>query len=251
MITVTHHPLSWYADKIARGEPYSSLLYGDGEFHVMSRQRIGQHFTQYEELVTASLAAELCDSLRNPDANIVRGTDPNMIHYADYQGRDKASIVSVGRAVRAIVDDLCPDGAEFVDGVVWDTAAKTGNLSPFLRVLRSKAVLLVGCQALAPFASQMGWAMVTVPDRNAAADLDRLETEVAQKAEVTLVCMGLGAIPLIMRLRRRHMEGTYLDLGSTFDLFVGIGAERGWRHELYADPAEHRRIIEANLAGVL
>jgi hypothetical protein len=62
--------------------------------------------------------------------------------------------------------------------------------------------------------------------------------------------MGLGAIPLALRIRKRCPNATVLDLGSTFDVFVGLGAERGWRRELYEDRAKWDDCIRKNLEEV-
>ena len=89
-------------------------------------------------------------------------------------------------------------------------------------------------------------------ETNACAELTRLESEMMGQLEdgPVVVCMGIGAIPLIMRLRKHYRDGTYLDLGSTFDVFARLGAERGWRKELYADEAKWKAVVDKNLEGV-
>lgn len=249
-------PLQWYVGKLQRGEPFTSLLYGDGEFTVMSGEVTGQRYTNYRELVTPQLVQELKDSLLDPDPSIVRGTDLFLAYPETYGGRDVESVKAVNRRMRQVMTD--EQIAKLVDGTVWDMAAREGQLGPLLKALNQHKVFWVGNAQLSQIASKIkcgGWH--EAPRHNAAASLDLMEShiELAMRATTerytcVVVCMGLGAIPLVMRLRRRFPQATFLDLGSTFDVFVGLGAERGWRRELYADKAAWQACIDKNLEGV-
>ena len=251
-MAVTDLPLSWYRERIERGEPFSSLLYGDGEFRVLLTECTGRRFTQYQELVTPGLEMELWNSLLNPDANIVRGTDAHLLEWWTYKGQDIQVIKDIGERINCALEKRKVH-VDWVNGVIWDTAVRSGQLGSFLRCLKGKKVTLVGNPALlhVPFLSLVQ-SFVPVPESNAAAHLDELENLVSHCGEgIYLLCMGLGAIPLIMRLRRRCMAATYLDLGSTFDVFVGLGKHRGWRQELYADPTKLQTVIAANMKGII
>lgn len=254
MVRTVEHPLEWYVNKLLRREPFSLLTYGDGEWLVMLGEQTGQHFTQYQELVTPSLRNELLASLDDSDPSVIRGTDLNIINWRDYKGNDASSFCPIGQKVEWLLKGR---SMEFADGVVWDTAAKTGNLAPFLRALRGKEVVLVGNPMLkgfegCQFADLYGF--VPIPKFNTASMLNVLEAECVAvrqgRTPIYLVCVGLGAIPLVMRLRRQMPEATFLDLGSTFDMFVGLGSERGWRQELYQNQEAWDALIKKNLGGV-
>jgi hypothetical protein len=249
------NPLQPYIDKLERREPFTLLTYGDGEFLVAMGRRTGQRFTHYQEVVTPQLEQELRDSLDVDDPSIIRGTDLNLINWQDYGGGDAANIAEIGKGIDKLLEGR---NIKWADGVVWDTAARDGELGPFLRAMKSRNVTsivsLFGHPALFPFWKTMGWAAFTpVEPKNASSTLDNLEEIAVEsaRADVYVLCMGLGAIPFIMRLRKRFPQATFLDLGSTFDVFVGLGAERGWRAGLYADKVKWQALVAKHLEGLL
>ena len=72
-MTVKRLPLSWYVEKLERGKPFVSLLYGDGEWLVALRERTGATM-QNGEVVTRQLEDEMLASLEALDPAIIRGT---------------------------------------------------------------------------------------------------------------------------------------------------------------------------------
>ena len=247
-------PLEWYIAKLQQGEPFTSLLYGDGEFQAMSGAKTGQAFTNYREVVSQQLVDELRASLDDPDPTIVRGTDLNLIDWRRYGGRDVAQVREVSERAQAVIGDRRID---WVDGTVWDVTVREGALGPLLKEMNAhhRSLMLIASERV--FDGVKGFLavrhLVPVPPTNATLYLDGLEHGAINSASgpkptsLVAVCMGLGAIPLIMRLRRRYPQATFLDLGSTFDVFAKIGAERGWRRELYADEAAWRALVAKNL----
>lgn len=252
MLEILKHPLSFYVDKIERGEPFSSLLFGDGEFMVAAGMRTGQHFTQYRELVTQSLADEMCEALYCQDENIIKGTDPNLVNWRDYKGQDS---IGFQAACQPFEELFIGRDLTFTDGVIWDTAVKTGKLAPFLRAVKQRPLVLVANHRVANVWFLNPAHKIIVPDRDAAAHLDAICNVLRDKpidpGSVFLFCMGLGAVPLIMRLRRLWPLATFIDLGSVLDVFVKEGDQRGWRWELYRDDAKWQALVGANLEGVM
>lgn len=260
-------PLEWYVGKLERGEPFASLLYGDGEFRVLFGEQEGHEFTNYRERVNRRLREELLDSFRDSQTDrllrgyrgeIIRGTDPHLIDWTYYEGRDVDAMKAVGTRVDSVTE---PYGViDWVDGVVWDRSVREGQLNPFFRVLRHKDVMVIGhhklCRALSRVEEFSGWKYVPIPPLDAWSSTDVIEEEVMNwtpprsvPQTAYLVCAGLGAIPLIMRLAERRTEATFLDLGSVLDVFAGLGAERGWRDELYRDKDRWRRVLQANVGS--
>lgn len=240
-------PLSWYTDLIQRREPFTFLTYGDGEFLVMAGDRTGERFTHYRERVTDRLVGELRASLDAEGADIIRGTDPHLLEPWTYQGQDRDAIESVAARVKNVLGGR---QLAWVDGVVWDTASRTpGGLAPLFQSLRGRSVCLVGNDKLRPLAEDLQLhQFASVPDTDAASVTDLTEFFVRNlPGGVYLLCCGLSAIPLALRLRQRVPDGTFIDLGSALDMMVGLGAERGWRSDLYADPKAWREAVARNL----
>lgn len=252
-VAIRCEPLSYYVAKLDAGEPFCSLLYGDGEFQVLMGQRTGQRM-QNGELVTEKLEREMLASLDVADPAFLRGTDPNLLNYEAYEGRDFRALHELGTRINHVLAGRAP--LEWYDGVVWDRAVRDGDLGPFLGALRGYPTVLVANPALSRFAHERLWGFLPIPERDAVAELDQLEGGILETLDgtrspraVVLLCMGIGAIPLAMRLRQKVPHVTILDLGSTFDIFAGLGKERGWRQALYEDKKALKETIRKNLEG--
>ena len=250
-MTIQYLPLEWYADKVERGEPFTSLLYGDGEFQIIAGLRTGQTMA-YGEVVTERMAEEMTASLEPNDQSLIRGTDPHLIEPETYKGQDADQFQTSCAEYHRLLSGLRE--RDWTDGVVWDRASRDGELGPFLRALRTRRVVFVGNAVLAaslqPVLRQQ--ASVLVPESNAWAAADSAEDlcRISREESAYVVCAGLTTIPVIMRLWRVNPLCTYLDLGSALDVFAGIGAERGWRAELYADPSRHQEVVARHLRGL-
>lgn len=255
MKVVHLHPIEWYVDRLKSGRAMASMLYGDGEFFVAMRERTSQAL-QCGEVVTRHMEVSMLASFDNNDERIIRGTDPNLINYDDYQGQDKASLVAIGRRIESFLADR---PLEWVDGVVWENSVRAGTFGPFLRALQDRSVVMVGNRALLDATRFLRPRYyVEIPRTNAYAMTNgieknlRLEHDRSRcKNTVYLLCMGLGAIPLIHRLLPVFPGASFFDLGSVLDIFARIGEQRGWRADLYEDEAAYQDLVKRNLEGVL
>lgn len=251
---IFEHPVSWYIQEMAKGRPIVSVLYGDGEFRVIRGAHTGSFYTHYRELVTPTMVEELSRPLRSPHPDYIFGTDPNLINYHLYQGGDKEAIIKIGREIEDSLKSLGAAGTvRWVDGVVWDTASRSGEFNELFHYLRKRRVVLVANQRLINSLTFLRACVIeAIPNKNAFKIIDDLERKLGHLRGdyVYLLCMGLGAIPLATRLHYHNPEGQFFDIGSAFDVFGGIGAERGWRNDLYSNRREYQRIIAKHLNGV-
>lgn len=202
------------------------------------------------EIVTKQMEDELIASLDVPGDDILRGSDFSLLDWRTYQGRDVDMVRQVSERAQAVIGNR---NLTFYDGTVWDEAVRTGNLGPFLKTILDvrRDLCLLGPRDLVHKARWLTWSTAyIVPNSNAYSELGQMEVSLG-KHDVYVYCMGLGATALIMRMRKHYPDSTHIDLGSVLDVFVGLGADRGWRRELYADPVELKRIIDKNLEGVL
>lgn len=240
--------LQRYVDVLQRGEPLASVLIGDGEFLVAMRECTGRAL-QNGEVVTEQMEREMTAAIADP--RLLKGTDLNLINWRGYAGRNFDSIREIGEKIERFLASL-PGPPLFVDGVVWDRAAREGGLAPLLRWMSRADVTLVANDQLIRAVSP--WLRpgrtVAIPPRNAFAAIDRIEEDSFRENRPVIACMGLGAAPLAHRLIKRIKDLTFLDLGSTLDIFAGLGATRGWRSELYKDNIRWNALIAKNLEGV-
>lgn len=252
-------PLTHYCSKLNKREPFASLLYGDGEFRVLLGEKKHHPFTEYRELIDARLEKELLDSFQYPprsDYPIYRGTDLNLIYYRDYQGGDGIGFKELGARIESMLAERLPERRiGWVDGTVWEESVQRGELGPLIQIMRKRQdeLVIVGnkhLQKLAKVLELSPRAFVAIPTENAWGSIDLIYRRLTDYGKsLYVICIGLGAIPLIMRLLRYSSDSTFLDLGSTFDMFVGIGKERGWRADLYKDQTAHADLIDRNMRG--
>lgn len=251
MIVTKSEPLDWYTDKVVRGEHFTSLLYGDGEFIVADREATMRHMA-YKEVVLPKMEDEILASLDDQSPDIIRGTDLHLVHWQAYRGQDWQSIKQCSERLHRAVGNR---DLTFYDGTVWEFATRDGVFAPFLRAIkkRPEKLVFVGnpkLQQMKFLESRIGL-FVPIPHANAYASIKAIEEHTLSydKPAIYIICAGLTTIPLIMRLRKKLPQSTFLDLGSTFDLFVKLPS-RGWRVDLYSKDKEYQRIIKANLEGV-
>jgi SAM-dependent methyltransferase len=69
------------------------------------------------------------------------------------------------------------------------------------------------------------------------------------KPAVYLVSAGVSAALIIDALHDRIPDSTFIDCGSIWDAFVGIGSQRTWRQKLYSDPVAWEQWKQDNLLG--
>lgn len=260
-MNIIRQPLSWYVDKLDHSEPFTSLLFGDGEFMVAAGKVTGRAM-QNGEVVTSALAAEMRASLDHGQApSVLFATDPFIADPSTYGGRDVESVKQMHENMVAVGGHI----TDWYDGTVWEKAAMgeemrarggfadcKGDLGPLIRALNGRDVVMVANQNVLVNAPFHRLNSIIIPNKNAVAEMDnfdevlRIRSKVYGEHPVYVVCAGMMTIPLIMRLRRHNPNATYLDLGSTFDVFARIGS-RGWQSELYEDEAKYQRVIREHL----
>lgn len=249
------HSLSWYVDRLNAGAPTVSLLYGDGEFLAADPANVGRGL-QNGEVVTTALCREIRESLATsadgPD--LVRGADPFVLDWKCYGGQDVAWVKQSSEAAGQVIADCRKEPVEWVDGRIWDDAVRAGELGPLVRwINRTPCVVVCNPNVLKkPFPWHPNTEFVTVPKCNAAADLEVTWQSLTRFSDrrTFLLCCGLTAIPLAMRLRSAFRGVTALDLGSTLDVFFDLGRERGWRDAIYNDSTALKALRRANLGGL-
>lgn len=258
--TVENLPLSWYVEKLKKGEPFYYLSYGDGEWLIATGMRSGATM-QAGEVVTSWLEHHISTSLLVDDERIIRGTDRNLINWRDYKGGDASGYHELGREVEKL---LVGKDWHFTDGTIWEECCQRGELAPLLRVLKEREVYLIGNSVLYAGLRRHNalnpWWYQSVPETDAAGYVCKMLEGVLPKVGAVgvtgrkpcfVLCCGLSAIPLALAIRGKSPDATVLDLGSSLDIFARIGEQRGWRSELYQDETAYHRVISSNLKGVV
>lgn len=233
---IVDRPLDWYADKIVRGEPFSMGLFGDGEALAMFQEMPGRETAEGEVFCT-EIGLEIRDFFRKMALfpQLLVGSAP---YVATTWGK-------------RLEKELGGQAIEWLNGEIFDYDVRDGKLGPLIKAIQGRPLCLVGNNRLRGLGFFRSERFVEIPMHKAYEDIDRIERECAAygKPAVYVFCAGLTAMPLIARLiPQLPAESWLIDMGSVFDVFVGLGAQRGWRAELYADKARLDACINANLA---
>lgn len=226
---VKNEPLEFYIQKLRHNEYFSMGLVGDGEVIAMRQSSIGE-WNALGEIYTLQLGEDIRKFFSLD--KVILGTDPNFANTPD----------------GAWLDVEYPN-ASWHDGVIWDRAVRLGELAPFIKQLREMPVYVIGNKHLRKLDFLKCRDFIEIPELNCHPAIGTIAAR-CQNPGVYLISAGLAAIPLIVRLYNQIPNSWFLDMGSIWDVFCGIGLQRGWRQELEANPLEKQRIINKNLENI-
>lgn len=239
---VHNHPLDWYVEKLKNREYFSQGMYGDGEWLAVFHDRIGG-----ENAEGTVYTKELCDAL----AHSLHYVSPTF-YFSTPEGLRDARLSGIGEA--RIDKWLKKEGLEieFVEKDCWNTWTRLSQLQPFINQLRQMNVCIISNKALRGLTFLNYDHFIEIGYPNCFSEIDRVVEAALEygKSGVYLISAGLPAAIIAQRLHERIPESWFLDLGSIWDAFVGIGAQRGWRAELYANPTLYEEWKVKSLEGV-
>lgn len=140
----------------------------------------------------------------------------------------------VGRCIQQ-VDTWRNEGLTIYDSSWTEPAVESGEICKLLRALRKKAVL-VGPAILEPVAVLAGWGFVSCHHEDAFAEMAEIIALVLSgcQADSIILCCGMAAEPLAMRLNIESPWRNILDLGAILDP-LGGRKSRGYQRNLTDD----------------
>ena|SRR3990167_9426795 len=242
-MTVLNKPLDWYIEKIKNKEYFSQGMFGDGEWEAIFHTRVGLSNAE-ETKYTPELCAELKKSLHFKADNFF---------FSVPQGLDRPEVFGPSR----INNFLRLEGLniEFYEKDMWDQAMKSGELKKFIDLLRTQNVCIISNKALRGlhFLGYDKFIEISYPNCYLDGSLDRAYDEAIAygKPGVYIIAAGLPAALLVQKLHGKIPNSWFLDLGSIWDGFVHIGAQRGFRAALYEDKKKYFEWFDRNLFGTM
>lgn len=241
-MVIVNHPLEWYVDKLQNNEHFSLGCYCDGEWIGLFHERIGR--SNAEGTVYTK---ELCDALEQS------------LYYKDDSFYFSSAEVLKNRAWTTIgedrVDQYLADRElqiEWHEKDMWDARMKECTMQPFIRQLRSMNVCIISNRNLMRLHFLNYDYFVEIDYPNCYDQIDRVVDQCLRygKSGVYLICAGLPAALIAQRLHKQIPDSWFIDSGSIFDAFVGIGAQRGWRQALYSDQEKYNNWLIKSLTGI-
>lgn len=246
---IHERPPHWYVDRLENGDWFALAGYSDAEWCCVLGLREGER-TALGQIIDPGHGLLLADILRG-------------------RAGSERFLFAVPKCLcdmsRTIFGDNCIDwwlGSQGIrmeayerDSVTDDLACEAG-LYPFINQLRKMDVVLIGPAPLRGL-DFLGYRhFVEISSPNLHLEVGGIERAVAAAVAcwdgkaVYLVSAGVSAAVIIDHLYPLVVPGSYLiDCGSIWDAFVGIGEQRHWRAELYADPPRWEAWKRKNLTG--
>jgi hypothetical protein len=228
------HFISW----LGRGVRFSLAGYSDAEWYCVLGERDGER-TGLGQVLSRDHGARLLDVLRRRQGDDrFKFAVPEVLYtlpsFCD--GQIDWFLGSQGIRIEAFERDR-----------LTDDLAREGNLHGLIRAVRSFArtrpVAMVGPDPLAGMQQYLPLSMfVPVSTPNLHLEPGGIERAVERCVRknlndaLYLVSAGVSAAVIIDQLHDAFPRSWFMDCGSIWDAFVGIGGQREWRAELYRDP---------------
>lgn len=212
---------SFYIEKLKNREPFSYAMYSDGEWGcILGGLETTQHgckcTPEFRELITESL------KFKSDNFYFAQPVDLNM----------------AGIGARRVERQLNSMGVEidWHDKDLWDREMKSGGLGPLIRQLQEMDVFLIGNAMLEGCTFLKPKKVFALDFPNWHLDMDRWVKEILDFGQpgVYSISGAIGSCVLAQRLHGKIPQSWFIHFGSIWDGFVGMGAMRGMREEMYA-----------------
>jgi len=227
-------PLSYYIERLKKKDYFSLGAYGDGEWTAILDKPIGE--TNAEGTIyTQELCNALEKSLEFKSDNFLFSFPKNVM-----EKRIDKFLKKKGLKI------------EFYEKEMWNDEMVAGNLSPFIRQLRKMNVVIISNKALRGLTFLKYDHFIEIGYPNCWEEKERIIQSIKSygKPAVYLFSCGLPASLFVQSVHNAIPRSWFLDLGSVFDAFVGIGGQRGFRKELYEDKEKYKEWRLKNLYGI-
>lgn len=239
-------PMSWYVDRLKVGDRFSFVGYSDAEWYSMMQLRLntttglGQHIdATHGKRLLRVMRERQCDRTWLFAVPSCLSKLPLFEKYPIDTFLEAQDIRIEGYERDMVLDDL----------------AKNAGLYPFIRQLQAMDTVVIGPRELEGLAFLDYKQHFPIASPNLHMEPFGIQEVVGRvlrsrvKDAVYLVSAGVSAAVIIDRLCTAGIRATFMDCGSIWDAFVGIGGQREWRAELYADPAKLEAWKHTNLTG--
>lgn len=230
-------PLSEYVDRIEKGDVFSVVRYGDGEWFSILQCHRRPHNTDRHPF-NKELGRKLAELLKGPQK------------YDFGFGPVTFRAIPGDRVPRYLEENKIE--RDWICASIFAQAAMERKVLPFLRALKQRPLVFVGPPRLRPVATMLrANHFVTVPLVNcyqALPDITRRVLQAIQKTPKPAVCSisaGIPAALLVDAIHRRFAKKVWaLDIGSLYEPLVGVAVRQYHRDLLQYHPAYVRQLKE-------
>lgn len=235
---VNNYPIEWYVDKLNNNEPFSVAHYGDGEWQAIFNT-LGEGFVKNCEGTeyTSDLSRQMKDSLDFKSDNFYFAT-PDFTKIEGY------------RHYATFIDKIT--NIEFVDKQIWNEAMWQMKLYPLIKALRDKNVCIISNKMLKGLTFLDYDNFIEIDYPNCFNQLEETTKKILEygKEGVYIFACGIPASLFVQAVHGKIPNSWFIDFGSIWDGFVGIGGQRPTRREFYLHPETWVDFVDGNLKEI-
>lgn len=251
VISFNQKGVGWYVDKLKNNDYFSFPGFSDAEWLAMEKCKVGNgQRTGGGQLYTELIGDQLTEALRFSKKNYLKAA-PLCMH-------DLQWVYGGMRMVQFLVDHNIPqkDWEFWERDMVTDDLARAAGINPWIKQLREMDVVFISNKWVRNINYFMPYKhYVEIPKLDVYTEenwIDKYVEKIMEygKPAVYVFAAGFAAAPLIHHMHGKIPNSWFLDLGSMWDCFVGIGSQRGWRAELYQSPSRWEEWITKVLDGI-
>jgi len=242
-------PIETIVERLSNNEYFSMAGYSDAEWFSILRHGIGRK-TGLGQILDAETGKKLADIMRR------RQDDPRFLFAAP--GVLWEGVYFIKARITQRINRFSDENDLHIDwyerDMLTDDLAAAAGLYPFINQLQKMHTVLIGNEALADIDFPMLDNFIGISSPNLHLEENGIENAVEEAKRwgeqgVYLVSAGMSAALIIDQLHDEIPNSWFIDCGSMWDAFVGIGGQRGWRAELYKNPKKLEEWKHANIYG--
>jgi len=233
------YPIDWYVDKLNNKEPFSLGMFGDGEWQCIFNA-YGDRFSANCEgtIYSQELTRQMNESLKFKSDNFyfaAPDTFQKVPEYFHYEG---------------MVDKITD--VEFVEKNMWNKAMYEAKLYPLIKALRDKNLCIISNSALRDLTFLDYDHYIGIDYPNCFPQLEETTQKILDygREGVYLFACGIPASLFVQAVHGKIPNSWFIDLGSIWDGFVGIGGQRATRREFYLHPETWLEWVNENLKDI-
>ena len=249
MIAFNKFDIQYYVNLLAKKKYFAFAGYSDAEWFSILKYDIGKA-TGLGQILDEHTGERLFDVI------LRRYSDPNFLFAVPFCFWEWEDFINakIGEKIELLLKAHNIDMAFYERDIVLDELAQEAGLYPFIHQLQQMKTVVIGNKDLArlDFLGYDHYIKISCPNLHLEEGGIERAVENAQhygQSAVYLVSAGMSAALIIDQLWGTIPNSFFIDCGSIWDAFVGIGAQREWRKKLYDNPAELERWKHDNLYG--
>lgn len=237
-----NHYLAW----LVSGQHFSLVGFSDAEWYCLLGLREGER-TGLGQVISGTHGKRLLDVLQRRQ------------HDSRFLFAIPACIYSLPGFAEGQIDWFLGKHGISIEGYerdrITDDLAREAKLYPFIRQLQDMPVVMIGpapLRGMKPHLRYKRFVEISTPNLHMeAGGIERAVDDAKRYGQpgVYLVSAGVSAAVIIDQLHDDIPSSWFIDCGSIWDAFVGIGGQREWRAKLYSNPRLWEAWKRDNLCG--